>query len=186
MKRVALAMLTLLVVMATASVSSAIPPVLRSSTNPMWAAFKFGPAVDLKDAPTQFKLVQTFGYHFQGTGSGPAIAIDLQEGFGDHWTTFMIVPRFVYDIPIVSGLGLYLSPSGGFGFALGSADCGDYDCDMAKGLTLQFAFEGKLSLADRALVFFRPFCIEITPWSWRDEWTTSVRYELLFGGGVTF
>jgi hypothetical protein len=192
-----------LVVLFAAAASAAPPPVLREGSHPMWAAMTMGPVVAVRDpvftgfggawspdAPTQFGLFQTFGYHFSGRADGPAIAVDLQEGFGDDYVVFAIVPKFVYDIRIVPGLGFYLSPMGGLGFMTAAPDCPvGWDCDNSNGLTLQLGFEGKLILADRGLVFFRPFHLEIDimhapdPY---DEFGTAVRYGLLFGGGVIF
>jgi hypothetical protein len=199
-----LAIVTSLLVLAP-SVEAQIPPVVRSGTHPMWASFSFGPAIGIRDGefdvsafggtyevdyptPDQLKLVQSFGYHFSGNASGPAIALDLQESVGDDHFLFELVPRFLWDIPVVSGLGFYLSPSFGFGYVYGEPD----DCDdcSGHGFTLQFAFEGKLVLADRALIFFRPVCIDVMPinaqWGNWDDWITPVRYELLVGGGAIF
>jgi hypothetical protein len=203
MKRL-ITLLTLAAVLAVPSFANAeIPPVLREGTHPMWAAGTMGPVVGVRDpefkglfgytvrieAPTQFGFFQTFGYHFSGRADGPAIAVDLQEGFGDDWIVFAIVPKFVWDIRIVPGLGLYLSPMAGFGFMTAAPDCGpNIDCDNANGLTLQFGFEGKLILGDRGLVFFRPFHLEVDVMShpMPDEFGTTLRYGLLFGGGVIF
>jgi hypothetical protein len=187
MKRVALVGSLLLTLLGWLPRAQAIPEVLREGTHPMWASLSFGPAVKLHDIPTQFKLIQTFGYHFLGGADGPAIAIDLQEAFGDHFTSIELLPKFVWDFRIVPGLGLYLSPSFGFGFAafVFDEDIPGRD-DSFKGMTLQFAFEAKLILADRGLVFFRPVGVDILPMSYHDNWETGARWDLMFGGGAIF
>jgi hypothetical protein len=207
MKRFAAALFTLFVVSSLASVASAeIPPLLREGTRKMWAAGALGPLVGVRNGrltgnagpfgsveievepPGQFGFYQTFGLHFSGP-AGPAIAFDLQEGFGDDALTFIMMPKFVYDIRIIPGLGLYLSPMAGLGFALISPDCpAGAECDSLKGATFQTAFEGKLLLGDRGMVFFRPFQLEFLFMDWpdADQMVTLVRYGLMFGGGVTF
>lgn len=178
--------------------------ILREGTHPMWVALSLGPLLDVRDpeyggfegdAPNQFGLRQTFGVHFSGRAEGPAVAIDLQESFGDDFFVFALVPKFVYDIPLVRGLGLYLSPMAGLGYMMADPDCTcpfGWDCgvcDSYHGLTLQFGFEGKLIIGDRGLVFFRPFDLEIDMLYIDDpvdEFGTTVRYGILFGGGVIF
>lgn len=191
------ALLAILVATFSCSVADAVPRVVRSGTHPGWFAFSFGPAVGLRDsdyrgytveAPNQFKLVQTFGYHFMGQSHGPALALDVQESLGDHTTVFQVGPKFVWDIPIVRGLGVYLSPSAMLGYEFASYGRTIYIRfeEEQHGLTMQFAFEAKLILGDRGLIFFRPITIDITSGEVRDEWLTFVRWDLLFGGGVTF
>jgi hypothetical protein len=179
------------------SVSDAVPSIVRSGTHPGWFAFSFGPAIGLRDsdysgytveAPNQFKLVQTFGYHFMGQSHGPALALDIQESLGDQTTVLQVGPKFVWDIPIVRGLGVYLSPSAMLGYAFVSYErtfIVRFE-EEEHGLTMQFAFEAKLVLGDRGLIFFRPITIDIITGEVRDEWMTFVRWDLLFGGGVTF
>jgi len=207
MKRFAAALFTLFVVSSLASVASAeIPPLLREATHKMWASGALGPLVGVRNGridvstgfgsveaevepPGQFGFYQTFGLHFSGP-AGPAIAFDLQEGFGDDAITFIMMPKFVYDIRIVPGLGLYLSPMAGLGFALiAPDDCPQgAECDSSKGATFQTAFEGKLILGDRGMVFFRPFQLEFLfmDLPGADQMVTLVRYGLMFGGGVIF
>lgn len=196
----------LAVILSTASIARAeIPNIMREGTHGMWAAGTMGVLAGIRDAkfnyqgitvrsdaPTQFGLFQTFGYHFSGKPTGPAIAIDLQEGLGgdsdsvDIEIAFALVPKFVWDFRIIPGLGLYLSPMGGLGFMTVALDCNN--CDNWNGFTFQFGFEGKLILADRGMVFFRPFHLEfdIMKVPSVDEWGTYVRYGLLFGGGAIF
>jgi hypothetical protein len=184
MKRSVLSLFALTVLIGSALPAQAIPPILRPGTRPMWASGAFGPAINLSDAWGQFKLTQTFGYHFSGTAAGPAIAIDLQESFGQHLTTFELVPNFVWDIAIVDGLGLYLSPSAGLGFVHVGAD----GYSGSNGLTLQFGFAAKLILGDRGMVFFRPINIDILMGDSGGNvgWQTRARWDMLWGGGVIF
>lgn len=186
MRRAVMTLVAAAMIIGAASYAHAIPPILRSGSRPMWASLSLGPAIKISKSTTQFKMTQTFGYHFTGTAKGPAIAVDLQESFGDDLIVFGIVPRFVWDIQIVDGLGLYLSPSAGFGFAHASVDCpAGWNCASANGFTLQFAFEGKLVLGDRGLVFFRPMGFDIMGLA-NGDMEVGARYELFFGGGVIF
>lgn len=153
-----------------------------------------GPAINLSDYKTQFKLIQSFGWHFLGGPTGPAIGIELQESFGGDLISIEILPKFTWDIAIIKGLGLYLSPSAGIGFVHVAAQCpSGFNCagiDLPdwNGLTIQFAFDAKLALADRGIVFFRPFSLGIyavdtnTIAGWEDLW----RWDMLVAGGVIF
>jgi hypothetical protein len=182
MKRFSMAVTSLLILVLSGSASPRTPPILRSGTHPMWADFTMGGAINAKDSLSQLKLGQSFGYHFNGDSSGPAIAFDLQESFGDNWVVFQTGPKFVWDIPVKEGLGLYLSPSFMLGFAVASPS----GYDSGKGITIQLGFRGKLLLGDRGFVFFQPMGFDISWLSYNGYSNTGVRYELLFGGGVTF
>lgn len=193
MKRTVVSLLALAIIAGTASVASAVPPILRPGTKPMWAGAGLGPVIKAKDLPTQFMLQQTFGYHFSGTATGPAIAIDLREGFGDNFITFQVMPRFVWDIQLLDGVGFYLSPSGGFGYQLLSFDG---PSDPAHGFVIDMAIEGKLILGDMGYVFLRPFGMEISygeicasagPFGTVCASETFLRIEMMMiGGGITF
>lgn len=182
---------------------------LRSATHPAWACLFFGPAISLDDTPTtptQFKLGQGFGYHFSGTFSGPAIAFEVQESFGDEFTLLEMGFKFLWDIQVLKGIAFYLSPS----ITLGIIHMSDEKCisihdkeicvDISMdGWTLQFGFAGKLILANRALLFFRLVTIDVmrgtvvfpiptgtSSSSSSSAWKTGARYDLLFGGGIIF
>ena len=170
-----------------------IPPILRPGTHPWFASLSLGVGGKLKDLMTQFKLVEAIGYHFSGNAAGPAIAFEFQESLSDEGgaTAYVIEigPKFQWDIPIVSGLGLYLTPSVMLGFARAGWARGGYYGDYgANGFTLQFGFEGRLILADRWLVFMRPLTIDVTGGKGCDncEFDTFVRWDFLVGGGATF
>jgi hypothetical protein len=153
-----------------------IPPVLRSGSHPMWASLSMGGAINLEGGGSGFKLIETFGIHFTpnfgGPAAGPALALDIQETFGFGSVAIEVGPKFCWDIPIVQGLGLYLSPS----LMLGFAHWGGWN-----GATIQIGFEGKLILGDRGLVFFRPISFDILAGG-----NTTANYDLIFGGGVIF
>jgi len=183
MKRIVLSLFALTLLAGAALPAHAIPPILRPGTRPMWASGGFGPGISLEGAwgyGSQFKLVQTFGYHFSGTAVGPAIAIDLQESFGYGAVLFELVPNFVWDIQIIDGLGLYLSPGGGLGFAHVSAGRG------FNGLSIQLTFKAKLMLGDRGMVFVQPFGLDILGADYGYGFDATVRWDMLLGGGVTF
>lgn len=180
MRRAVLSVATLAILVGVAAPAEAIPPVLRPGTRPMWAAFSFGPAINVTKSVTQFKLIETFGYHFSGTASGPAIAVDIQESFGEGITALELAPKFVWDIQIVDGLGFYLSPAAALGYV--HAGGGGYSYN---GFTMQFIFEGKLVLGDRGMVFFRPFSFDLLGVG-NGSFTMTARYDMMWGGGVIF
>lgn len=186
MKRFVLFLFALSVLLGSAAPAEAIPPLLRPGTRPMWVSGAFGPAILFESGGyTQLKLTQTFGYHFKGTAAGPAIAVDLQESVAHGGIIFELLPRFVWDIPIVDGLGLYLSPSAGLGFAhMGSG----YSSYSWNGLTFQLAFAAKLILGDRGMVFFQPFGLDVLAGDTGTAygWDSTIRWDMLWGGGVTF
>jgi hypothetical protein len=165
---------------------AAIPPILRRPTGkPMWFMGSIGPAFWLEGGGTAGKLPLQFGYHFTGHAWGPAIAVDLVPIFwgGSFGRStggggIEVLPKFVWDIPIVDGLGLFLSPSIGAGFAyLGS---GYYSSGTA-GATVQIAFEGKLVLGGRGFVSFRPIGVDILI-----SGGATALWDFMFGGGVLF
>jgi hypothetical protein len=176
-------------------VANAQPALLAPGTHPMWASMALGPAISVKDSGTQFKLIETFGYHPMGRAAGPAIALDVQEGFGNHFTSIEVGPKFLWDIQPVHNLGLYLAPSLmlGYLYYTGAGGGGCYPNFLEGGLycpggrpgtsffDMQFGFEGRLVLADRWLVSFRPFTLDLGIRS-----DVSMRYDMMFGGGAIF
>ena len=184
MRRLAPVIAALLVMFALAEEANAgIPDILRRGTRRMWVGGAFGPAflVSYGGYATgyscnQFKLKGTFGYHFKKMAEGPAIAVDLAPSFGCGYTALEVMPKFVWDIPIIDGLGLYLSPQAGIGFGtlFGSGQA-------EAGFAMQFNFLGKLMLGDRGYVFAQPFGL-----NFYIQEITIVRWDFLFGGGATF
>lgn len=178
-KTVALLSLVLIGAMAPARVGAAPPTtgeLTRPSTHPAFAVFGFGPAIGISNTITQFKLTQAVGYHLDGTSSGLAAALELQESLGSGVFVLEVGPKLSYDIHIADTLPLYLSPSAmlGFGFASGGGQ-------SAGAFDMQYGIELRMVLSDRGLVFFRPFTIDISIGD-----GTAVRYDLMFGGGATF
>jgi hypothetical protein len=193
----------------------AVPPLVRAGTHPFWASFGFGPAAGIADgeadfeyngrviardaninAPTQIKLVETFGYHFFGNAEGPALALELQESFGDDAFTFQVGPKFLWDFRLVNGLGLYLAPTLLLGY-MHVSPTEDLPAGLdvaANGLSIRIGLEVKLILADRALLFFRPINLDINTFdttisygsSSASGWATILRWDMIFGGGVIF
>jgi hypothetical protein len=173
-------------------VANAQPALLAPGTHPMWASMALGPAISVKDSGTQFKLIETFGYHLMGSAAGPAIAFDMQEGFGNSFTSIELGPKFLWDIQPVHNLGLYLAPSFMIGYLYAGSAGGGCEqtilgpfCDggrsSASFFDMQIGFEGRLVLADRWLVSFRPFTLDLGIRS-----SVSIRYDMMFGGGAIF
>jgi hypothetical protein len=169
------------------AIASAEPPtVLRAGTHPWFASFSLAPALSLSNSATQVKIGQGFGWHFLGDASGPALAIELQESFGGNVFAFQPGAKFLWDIQIVDDLGLYLTPSAMFGIAYASGSDAFGNSASAVGFDMQFGFEGKLVLGDRGFVFFRPFTLDVGIGASPVGNGTAIRYDLLFGGGITF
>lgn len=157
-------------------------PMIRPATHGWFATFGMGPAIKIELAPTQFALEQAVGYHFSGTGAGPALGLALAESFGDYYFAFSAGARFWWDIQPSPAYGLYLAPYAQLGVAIGSVSssvCAQ-DCTDAA-FNMQFGFEVRLALVNRAIVFFRPIAMDMFI---RDPFL--MRYNLMFGGGVYF
>ena len=193
MRRIVLLSTVLFSVLALGSVARAdeIPTVLRPGTHPWYSGVDLGGAIGAYHSSSQFKLGQFIGYHFSGHGAGPALGFDIQESFGSNITTLELGPKFLWDIPIIRNLGLYLTPSAMIGYTYVDVSSrrvcfGYYGCysgggGSASAFDLQFGFEGKLMLADRAFVFFRPITADL----WIRS-TMAFRWDIMAGGGVTF
>ncbi len=156
-----------------------ISPTLREGTRKNWFAFSIGPSIALLHAPNQLLMEQTFGHHFSKDASGPAIAIDLQEHVAGGLFVLQTGPRFVYDIRIVSGLGLYLSPSVGIEYTFSTG--GPHN-----GFSVPFLFKVKMVLANRGLLFFQPVGIDLMALFRPNSSYVALQYDLMFGGGVIF
>lgn len=154
---------------------AAIPPALRPSTQPGFFQFEMGPAVSLHDHVNQFKMAFAGGYHLFGGGDGPALGASMQFGFGHDVFGFQMGPRFWWDIPVVPGLGLYLTPVAQLGYAVVS------NSHTWHFLNVQFGFEPRLVINNRGLVYFRFFTIDMF---FGEE--VAARYDMMFGGGLTF
>ncbi len=156
------------------------PRLLRAGTNPFVFKFGIGPALRIDDVPTQFRMTQEIGYHLMGGGDGPVLGFSFAEAFGRNAVTFQLGPDFWYDIQPVRGLGLYLAPMFHVGYSLLSFEAGRNDVTYHF-FDIRFGFEISLVLGNRGVVFFRPFEMNMFVGDW-----FGARYDLLFGGGVTF
>jgi hypothetical protein len=177
-----LVLIVVVFALGAAAPAEAIPRVVRSSTRPWFATFGFGPAIKIDDLPNQFKLEQVIGYHFMGRGDGPALGGAVFQAFGDEWFNVGLGLRFWWDIQPVSGLGLYLAPYMHIGWSLFSyGDCPrNADCTQNY-FDWQIGFEPRLVLGDRGMIFWR--FVVINPLFGQH---IGARYDMMFGGGVTF
>ncbi len=195
MKTFKTGMLGLAVVMMLAGspgrASAEIPEILgEAEGRAFWASLAMGPAIGMYGVGTQFKLIQTFGWHFSGGATGPALAFDISEAFAGGYFTLDMVPRFVWDIHIIEDLGLYLSPSGGLGFSYSTFGAcktttgGGVICPYSSWVAFHatMAFDGKLILQNRWLVFFRPLGLDF----YAHGNGTAMRFSVMFGGGAIF
>jgi hypothetical protein len=149
---------------------------LRPSTHSLSVLFSIAPAIGVSNALTQFKMSEGIAWHPFGGGSGFALGGELQQSFGGGAFVFQTGPKVWFDFAIVPDIGFYLSPSAMFGIAVSSGnDTTNVLFDM------QYGFEAKLILADRGLLFFRPFTLDIAIGD-----SVALRYDIIFGGGVTF
>lgn len=146
----------------------------------MWAAMSLGPAIFLVPGGgfTQFKLEQEFGYHFSGDSSGPALGANIGESFGSGVFLFTPGAKFWWDIQPSSDYAIYITPAVKLGYALGVNGAAAHAFNWSVGA------EGRVILGDRGLIFFRPFTLDMYAGDFID--TFAMRYDLMFGGGVTF
>jgi hypothetical protein len=189
MRRYSLLLVGLTLMLTASSALAEVPPLLQQGTRPMWATLGLGGAFNLRGGGGHaFKLIETFGYHFSGNGTGPAIGGDLQEAFGEGgFYNITIGPKFVWDFAIVQNLALFLSPSAllGYSYAGVGEVCNFGQCVGGGGshaFAMQFAFDAKLILGNRWLVFFRPFGLGFDI----NGDGTGIHWDMMFGGGATF
>ncbi len=185
MKRIPLMLTAVLLTIAFTRPCQAFPDMVREGTRPFWVGFGVGPALALANCSTQLLMTQTFGYHFSGDASGPAIAVDLQEHIAGGWFILQFNPRFVWDINIIYGLGLYLTPSIGFGYTVGIRR-GEDPLGNDHGLTIPIAFKIKQVLGNRGFIFFQPFSLDMMALFRPGVSYFAMQYDLLFGGGIIF
>ncbi len=156
--------------------------IIEPGTRPMWAALALGPAIGVVDVGvTQFKLEQEFGYHFSGDSSGPAIGANIGESFGSGAVVVQPGAKFWWDIQILDDMAIYISPNAKLGY--GGVFAGGAS---AHSFNWQVAAEGKVILGDRGLVFFRPLALDFFAGDGFGLNGFAMRYDLMFGGGVTF
>jgi hypothetical protein len=169
--------------------------ILEDGTRPMEFTFGLGPAINVQNFATQFKMTQTFGYHFMGNSSGPALGLSTQEAFGNGWFTFEVGPQFWWDIQPAQRVGFYITPFVQLGYALLSYSDPRVQLGTSyayHSFNINFGARAKFILADRWILFFQPFAINIyigenTYHAWFNSQTfVAVRFDLQFAGGVTF
>lgn len=156
--------------------------VLRPGTRPMAFAVGMGPALrtdrQIAIPRAAFKLSQSFMFHLSGDASGPAIGFVMQQGFNANDVFGLtLAPRFEWDIQIDQRYAIYISPGVSLGYHLYRGAGTGHAIDLQLGAT------AKLIIQDRWLVWFRPANFNVII-AGRNDW--GMRYELMFGGGVTF
>ncbi len=131
------------------------------------------PAITASQFPTQPtpKFEQSLGYHFNGGSDGLAAGAVLQQEFGAAFNSFVIGGRLQIDAPLSANHGVYLTPSFTLGFRiLSDVDRGDgysYSYSYGDGppfflASLQFGLAGKVLLADKLLLTFRPATVHVS------------------------
>jgi hypothetical protein len=168
------------------------PDILRPSTRPMWGVLGFGPDLfdlDLggRGAPgarrqgfvTRFSVVADFGWHFDGSGEGPAIGGTVEQTFGSGLYTFSPGGKFWWDIEIAD-MAIYVAPFGKVGYVLGSGGG-----SFVHGLNLGFGAEGRVVLDDRWMLIARPAAIDLFIGDFGGD-NLVVNASFIIGGGATF
>jgi hypothetical protein len=160
-------------------------------SHPFFAQAGVGAGIELTNIKSQAKLSVLFGYHFMRKFSGPALALDLQVGFGSDFASIEIGPRFFWNIPLAPAIGLYIAPTAMLGYAHTTERCVRVSstvdvCEPSRnGLTIQLGAEVRLLLAQRWLLAVRPIGVDILTVA-NGDLDLTVRYDLLLSGGVIF
>lgn len=185
------------ILIAAAPRAEAFPPMLREPTppKPWFAAFHYGGALGARyptacsgpacNTPnwSQFKIALEGGVHFGRRNDGPAVAfLSFQAGFGNDYKTLELGPRFFWDIQLVKGMGLYLSPGAMIGYAGWFPSAGSNE----SGISFQVSLDGKLFFADRVYVLFRPFALDFMGMNVGGSMSLFLRYDFLLGVGMPF
>jgi hypothetical protein len=179
-KQTVCAVAALLAALCLAAEAGAVPPILTPpSGRPFEPYGGLGAAFMVKPSPGihQFKLVQGFAWHFlRRQAAGPAVALELQEGFGGGLVSFVVGPKFKWDFQVVRSLALYAAPYLQLGVGVASAKG-----DPGSAFNLQLGGEAKLILAQRWVVYWRPIQLDFYI-----AGDTVITYDMIFGGGVIF
>lgn len=136
----------------------------------------FGPSYRLKNIANQFKFAQIYGYRLSERGHGPYIGVALEESFGNGTLSIQVFPRFGWDIRPFSSVAFYLSPYIGLGYGYVSGGVDDHYFGF------QFGFEPKMVFDKRYVLFARAYSSDF----FIRASDYGVRYDLLFGAGLTF
>ncbi len=148
-----------------------------------------------------FKMHQELMFHLTGKWHGPALGIMTQEEFaGGGYFGFNIAPKFAYDIQVVKGLALLISPFVSLGYHLSHwnyywYNYYGYTRANYSAANLQFGVTGKLMIAQRWLVWLQvpSFDMHIGPGTYYCAPGVpgcgtyfAARFDVLAGGGVAF
>lgn len=153
---------------------------LGPNTRDFFAGLTLGGGIKLSKSVSQFKLAQEFGWRGLRIG-GLAIGATLQESFGDNWTLFAIAPKVWWDFQILSNMGLYVTPFLHMGYQYSSFSFAGQSLGTSA-FNWQFGVLGKLIINNRFYVLFQPFAIDLS----HSKDGTGARYDIQFGGGLTF
>ena len=146
---------------------------LRTPTKPGALQLSMGPAFGLdRIGPTQLKIAFDGQYHLDGNALGPALGGAVQTSVTHGFAVWSFLFRFQWDIEAIEGF--LIGPFAHTGFALRHGD-GDTDpfFELGFGVDLKVTF-------GQFYAFMRPAYLDILVSDY-----TAVRYDLLFGGGVT-
>lgn len=162
--------------------AEAFPRVVRPGTRPWVFIFGLGPSLGMHAGGYraarlhQFKLQQDIGGHFSGDAEGPALGASFEESFANSHFRFESGVKFWWDIQLVDDLGLYLAPEGRWGFGLSTFS---HSTDFF--FNMQYGLSGRLILADRAIVFFKPITVDLNIGQY-----VAAYWDIMAGGGVTW
>jgi hypothetical protein len=189
------------------------PSLLRPGTRRGFFSLGLGGGFGFGDALGGFQLVEELGFHFKRASSGPGLALALAQGFrngsigtvdyGDVTGTIYRIEaaaKFFWDIQVSSRLAIYIAPflQAGYVHSYFASEVEYANSFSAQGGAVNVGSDVKMILGDRGLIFVRPVGVLVTFASvdpivkndgtvWADARTdTSVHYQLLVGGGVTF
>jgi hypothetical protein len=174
-----------------------------ATPTPYFATVHLGPAMEVAgDWGTQFKIGEDFGYHLDGGSSGLAIGISLEESFGNctegqgvSCFSFQAGPKVWYDYQVSDSIPLFLSPSARLAFSHVRVSASGFGYSVSGGFTgvgMQFGLEARYLLGERGILFFRPVTIDMIVGDSDEDLAriyddnVAVRYDLTFGGGLTF
>jgi hypothetical protein len=181
-------------VLCSAPDAQAAPEILRPGTRPWEADMGFGPSFIAYNnynnhcdhyyysgcswrgnnrGDFQFKMMEQIGYHFFKDSSGPALGLNLEEGFV-YAFRFEANAKFWWDIQLVDDMAIYLYPEAKLGFAFWTNPFEPY-------FNTQVGLGAKVILDDRWVVFLRP----IAP-SFFIGRSFIFAWDVMLGGGVTF
>jgi hypothetical protein len=174
-------------VLCSAPDAQAAPEILRPGTRPWEADMGFGPSFigynnyhhydrdywHSSRGDFQFKMMEQIGYHFFKDSSGPALGLNLEEGFVRAFR-FEADAKFWWDIQLVDDMAIYLYPEAKLGFAFWTNPFEPF-------FNTQVGLGAKVILDDRWVIFLRP----IAP-SFFIGRSFIFAWDVMLGGGVTF